>query len=223
MSVAETVAHCLSHFFAEGMAPRDLARLLRAFMAGLESGSSTSRPVDVVVSGPGDTEGARDTGVVVRQLFARATQRILVAGFAVHQGKTLFRVLADRLDADPSLDATLCLDISRGPGDTSLARDIVRRFAVRFRDKEWPGQRLPDICFDPRSLERAGRSASSMHAKCVVIDGREALVTSANFTEAAQQRNIELGLLVDSELVARRIEDYFRKLIKSRTLIRMPV
>jgi phosphatidylserine/phosphatidylglycerophosphate/cardiolipin synthase-like enzyme len=40
-----------------------------------------------------------------------------------------------------------------------------------------------------------------LHAKCIVVDGRHALVTSANSTEAASQRTIEAGvLLVDTGL-----------------------
>ena len=61
-----------------------------------------------------------------------------------------------------------------------------------------------------------------MHAKCVVIDGAEALVTSANFTEAVQERNIELGLLVDADPVARRIEEHFMSLIRNEMLASLP-
>ena len=57
-----------------------------------------------------------------------------------------------------------------------------------------------------------------MHAKCVVIDGLEALVTSANFTEAAQTRNIELGLLIEDSLVPRRIEELIDSLIRDGNL-----
>lgn len=217
------MAQCLSRFLDDGIAPRDIARLVRAFTAGLHADSTESRSIDVVVSGPDATEGVRDTGAVVRQLFARAQRRILVTGFAIYQGKTLFRALASRLDANPSLEATLCVDVSRGPGDTSLESAIIRRFASRFVNNEWPGQRLPKTYYDPRSLGHARTRASSMHAKCVVIDGREALVTSANLTEAAQQRNIELGLLVDSELVALRIEEHFQLLIRNHFLTRLPL
>ena len=82
---------------------------------------------------------------------------------------------------------------------------------------------MPRVYYDPRSLDPAGRTASSMHAKCVVIDGREALVTSANFTEAAQARNIELGLLVNSQSVARKIEEHFLALIREACLERLPL
>ena len=64
---------------------------------------------------------------------------------------------------------------------------------------------------------------SALHAKCVVIDGSEALVTSANFTEAAQVRNIELGLHVGSPAVASQIEDHFHSLIRNGHLERIPL
>ena len=62
-----------------------------------------------------------------------------------------------------------------------------------------------------------------MHAKCIVIDGREAFVTSANFTEAAQERNIELGLLVKSPPIAEQIENHFTALIQNKSLVRLPL
>ena len=207
---AVPIAQCLGELIARDMPPLHIALMLRAFAAGAQAARGSSLPVEMVVSGPDATGGARDTGVVMRQLFAKARERVLAVGFAVRQGKAVFKILADRLDNDDSFEAILCIDVRRQHGDTSINRDILRRFANEFVGNEWPGNRLPRVYYDPRSLDPAGRTASSMHAKCVVIDGREALVTSANFTEAAQERNIELGLLVSSQSVARKIEEHFR-------------
>ena len=220
---AATVAQCLEELGADAMPPAHIALVLRAFAAGGQAAGSSALPVEMVVSGPDATGGARDTGVVMRQLFARARERVLAVGFAVRQGKAVFKVLADRLDDDESLEATLCVDARRQHGDTSIDRDILRRFANEFVRNEWPGNRLPRVYYDPRSLDPSGRTASSMHAKCVVMDGREALVTSANFTEAAQERNIELGLLVSSQSVARKIEEHFMSLITNGNLARLPL
>ena len=220
---ADAVARCFGELTQRDMPPAHIALLLRAFAAGAQSAGGSSLPVEVVVSGPDATGGARDTGVVMRQLFGKARERVLAVGFAVRQGKSVFKSLADRLDNDESLEATLCIDARRQHGDTSIDRDILRRFANEFVRNEWPGNRLPRVYYDPRSLEPASRRASSMHAKCVVIDGTEALVTSANFTEAAQERNIELGLLVNSQSVARRIEEHFMSLIGNRHLVRLPL
>ena len=218
---AAPVARCIERISADGVPSAHIALILRAFAAGTQAADESSTSIEVVVSGPDAIGGVRDTGVVVRQLFAKACERVLAVGFAVHQGKAVFKVLADRLDSDDSLEAILCIDVRRQLGDTSIDRDILQRFANEFVRNEWPGNRLPPVYYDPRSLRATGATTSSMHAKCLVIDGREALVTSANFTEAAQVRNIELGLLVNSQQVARKIEEHFMSLVTNGSLSRL--
>ena len=220
---AEEVARFIGSLSDRGESAAGIALLLRAFADGRAAGGDGIRPVEVVASGPDAAGGVRDTGVVLRQVFAGARRRVLAVGFAVHQGRSVFAPLADRLDADAEFSATLCLDVRRPYGSTTVDRDLLRRFAETFVDREWPGRRLPCIYHDPRSLAPAGAEASSLHAKCVVADGREAFVTSANFTEAAQQRNIEIGLLLASPTVAGRIEEHFHALIRRGHLQRLPL
>jgi phosphatidylserine/phosphatidylglycerophosphate/cardiolipin synthase-like enzyme len=52
-----------------------------------------------------------------------------------------------------------------------------------------------------------------MHAKCVVVDESIAFVTSANFTTAAQHKNVELGVLVRDAVFARRVASQWRNLV----------
>ena len=216
-----SVSDLLSGLSRERLSPNQIALVIRAFNAGREFNPTLTSVVDVVVSGPDVTATARDTGVVTRQLFSEAKEKVLVVGFAIHQGRDIFQTLACKMDADQSLEVTLCVDVHRAPGNTSLSSQIVRRFAANFVENEWPGTRLPRLFYDPRSLQVGGISRSSLHAKCVVIDGTEALVTSANFTEAAQVRNIELGLQIKSPVIARQIEDHFRSLISAGHLGRI--
>lgn len=217
------LAECLAKLARQDMRSEQVALLLRAYAAGRKSTDHVIQPIEIVVSGPDVAGGARDTGVVMRQLFGIAQKRVLAVGFAVHQGKAVFKTLADRLDNDDAFDAVLCIDIRRQPGDTSLEREILLRFANQFANEEWPGKRLPRVYYDPRSLQSNGWTVSSMHAKCVVADGQQALVTSANFTEAAQERNIELGLLIDANTIAGRIEGHFNSLIDSGFLAPLPL
>ena len=219
----DSVAACLVELYRREASPPQIALMLRAFAAGREVDRDVSELVDVVVSGPDAAAAARDTGVVIRELFNKARERILAVGFAVHQGRTVFQALADRLDACETLQATLCLDVRREPTSTSHDIHIVSGFARRFIENEWPGARLPRLYYDPRSLAPVGSMRSALHAKCVVIDGSEALVTSANFTEAALERNIELGLHVNSPTVASQIEDHFHSLILNSHLERLPL
>ena len=99
---------------------------------------------------------------------------------------------------------------------------LVRDFADRFRNDVWPGERLPDVFYDPRSLEDQGGPRAVLHAKCVVTDGRWTLLTSANFTEAAQERNIEAGVLVDDPRLAARVTRQLDELVHRRALRRLP-
>lgn len=55
--------------------------------------------------------------------------------------------------------------------------------------------------YDPRALELEGPTGI-LHTKAVVVDDEVVFVTSANFTEAAPERNIEMGLLVHDPAVA---------------------
>ena len=58
-----------------------------------------------------------------------------------------------------------------------------------------------------------------MHAKCIVIDRKTVFVSSANFTEAAQERNLEVGLLIRSATLAERLEGHFDGLIAHKLLL----
>jgi hypothetical protein len=50
-------------------------------------------------------------------------------------------------------------------------------------------------------------------------DRRAAIVTSANFTEAAQRKNVEVGVSIRYEPLARRVAWYFEALIESKRLL----
>lgn len=177
--------------------------------------------VQLVTTGP-DVVGSdhRDTSVVVRDLFASAIRSVLVAGYAVYQGQRVFQALADRMKELPDLQVHLFLDVQRGHSDTTLSAELIRRFSERFVRTQWPADRpLPNVFYDPRSLDPDQRQRASLHAKCVVVDDREVFVSSANFTEAAQQRNIELGLLLRSESTAATIKTFFEIRVRNHLLL----
>jgi phosphatidylserine/phosphatidylglycerophosphate/cardiolipin synthase-like enzyme len=81
------------------------------------------------------------------------------------------------------------------------------------------GQRLPTVYHDPRSLAPEQGKRSSLHARCVVVDRQTALVSSANFTEAAHLRNIEVGTLVHGAGFAARLVEHFEMLADAKLLL----
>ena len=175
-----------------------------------------------VLTGP-QVAGAehRDTSVVVSELFRKAEESILIAGYAVYQGPRVFHALADRMVERPALKVRMFLDIQRKPGDTSTSAELVRRFAHRFQTEEWPSRRpCPEVFYDPRALSPDRTKRAALHAKCVVADGRDVFVSSANFTEAAQERNVEVGLLLHSVSVAEKLTRFFNRLSESALFLK---
>jgi hypothetical protein len=210
----EIVAATLQALLEDGLRTDQLAQFLAA-IADARSVPSRSDTADLVWSGPeAPGTASRDTAAVLSELFAEAEREILIAGYAVYHGREVFRALAARMDADPALQVTMLLDIRRAPGDTSLASEIVKRFTAEFRSKHWPGNRLPAIYYDPRALETDRTRHAALHAKCAIIDRRLALVTSANFTPAAQTKNIEVGALIRSPRFAAHLAEHFDALIR---------
>jgi phosphatidylserine/phosphatidylglycerophosphate/cardiolipin synthase-like enzyme len=117
------------------------------------------------------------------------------------------------MEEKPDLEVEMFLDIPRPAGDGSPSAVLVSRFGQRFRESQWPrGHRLPRVYYDPRSVDAESPVRSSLHAKCIVVDGEQVFVSSANFTEAGQQRNIEVGLNIESPRLAGRLTRHFKHL-----------
>jgi len=216
---ATAAAARLQQLHEEGMQLQHLALLAEVIVRTRWRQPPESNLVDLVWTGP-EAPGAaiRDTGVVVRELFGAAEEEVLVAGFAVYQGREVFKRLAERMSERPSLRVRFFLDVHRMPGDSSQAEGVLRHFTQRFQTHEWPGGRLPELYYDPRSLDLEAAKRSSLHAKCIVVDRRIAFVTSANFTEAAQTRNIEIGALIRCERFAARLIGHFETLVDAGLL-----
>lgn len=194
-----------------GMSGETVAAALDLVLEDRRRRGDSTGAVDLVTSGP-EAPGVanRDTGVVVREMFRHASLSVLVVGYAVYQGRRVFEALAERMAQNPGLEVRLFLNVPRGDGDTTKKEVLLARFATRFKESQWPeGARLPEVFYDPRSVADEVPVRSSLHAKCVVVDEREVFVSSANFTEAAQERNIEVGLRIDSQPLARQLLTHF--------------
>jgi phosphatidylserine/phosphatidylglycerophosphate/cardiolipin synthase-like enzyme len=221
--LASNVAEELQQLADQGFLPDQIATTMEIMVQARNQRNITEDLIDLVITGP-EAPGAsnRDTSVVVRELFAHAQKNVLVAGYAVYQGQRVFQALADRMEELPQLKVRMFLDIQRGPGDTSATGEITRRFANHFRTKQWPQSRqLPEVFFDPRALETDTQKKACLHAKCIVVDYHDLFVSSANFTEAAQERNLEVGLLIHSPVLAARVQGHFEGLVEAKMLDRL--
>jgi phosphatidylserine/phosphatidylglycerophosphate/cardiolipin synthase-like enzyme len=219
--VAAAAASALEAMETSGFGPVQIALTLDLLAQDRAAHGGADDAIDLVTTGP-EAPGVtnRDTSVVVRELFAHAGESVLVAGYAVYQGRHVFRALADRMRDLTSLRVRLFLDVRRGPGDTSSESDVLHRFTRDFYQRQWVvAERKPQLFYDPRSLAFASGSRTALHAKCIVVDQRAVFVSSANFTEAAQERNIEVGLLIRSGSLARKLTEHFDAMVAEKLLV----
>ena len=211
---ASSVAMHLQELGARGYTAGLIADTIELLLSDRARRSIPDELLQLVITGPDAANSIRDTAVVVRDVFANAEQTVLIAGYAVYQGQQVFQALADRMEREPKLKVRMFLDIRRERNDSADSPVVVRRFLEQFRSRQWPeGKRVPEIFFFPASLDDNLEKRSVLHAKCVVVDQKTVFVSSANFTEAAQNRNIELGLLINSPALAERITAHFDSML----------
>lgn len=215
---AEAIVALLDQLATVGISGAGAALWVRS----VEGAAGRSVRPDLVWSGP-EVPGlhARDTRRAFEELLGSAKRTIWASTYAYFDGPRAFEVLARRMDAEPKLRVTLLLNIQRRWGDTTPADHLVRAFTDRFWGTDWPGQARPQVFYDPRSLEIGG-PAGVLHAKALVADDEAVLVTSANLTEAAFDRNIEIGLLVRDAALATTLTRHFVALIDHRLLRPLP-
>ena len=194
-----------------------------AWLRTVERAASRARKPDLVWSGP-EVLGlhARDTRRVYEELLGSAEHSIWASTFAFFDGPKAFDVLARRMEATPALHVTLLLNIQRKRGDTTASESLVRAFADHFRKTDWPGSSRPRVFYDPRALDVEG-PGGVLHAKAFVADDEAVFITSANLTEAALDRNIELGVLIRDRAFALTICGYFQTLIDHDLLKPLPL
>lgn len=193
------------------LAGLDQAGLEAVLAVAIDERVTRSGPqLELVWTGPeAKVSAARDTAIVVRDLFTRAQRSVIVASFSFTQGQDIFEALHEAM-RDRGVEARIFLHIDDRPGVPPEV--AAREGAEAFLQANWPfSGKPPALYFDPRTV--AAGSSINLHAKCVVVDDRWALVGSANFTHNAHARNIEVGVLVDDPSFAQTLTQQWQGLI----------
>lgn len=220
--MAEQVSAALQTLSSKGCTADALATCIEMLSEVSAARSSFEDSVQLVMTGPGESDTHyRDTRVVVSDLFRRAETSVLIAGYAIHQGRQIFEELAFRMASNENLHVRMFLNLAVKSGNTNEPNEAVARFVKDFKNRHWlPNHRLPEVYYDRRSLEALSVAPVALHAKCIVLDEKALFISSANFTEAAQNRNIELGVLMTSPILAKQATSFFAQLIKEGICLR---
>jgi len=172
-----------------------------------------------------DEEGphVRDTSVVVQQLLSEARESLWISTYSVFNGQEVFLPIEEAWSFRPELEVVLILNVPPDDKNGLYETAAVDKYAKAFWKYHWPWARKPAVFYDPRGPEKASGLPACQHAKCILVDGSTAFITSANFTESAQERNIELGVVFrDNPKVAASIRSKFESLIQDGFLKPLP-
>lgn len=210
-----------------GIGIRDNVDLLMAALAGqsrlaalgmlnlvlAERAARKKRP-ELVWTGPeASTAVARDTAIVLRELFEGAKESVILAGYWFTKGGAVLEPLYKSM-RDKGVTARFFVHVEHPNTKTDLATHVDHELR-RFVKQSWPfGPPIPEIYFDNRHLDPS-IDPVKMHAKCVVVDGERAFVSSANFTYQAHERNIEVGVLLDDPSFARFLAAQWNGLVEA--------
>jgi phosphatidylserine/phosphatidylglycerophosphate/cardiolipin synthase-like enzyme len=182
----------------------DPASVMRLCLQALRIQHEELRPklldAELVATLPPETPGiARPTERVVREMIDGATTEIILLGYELTD-----RDLIGLLAAAAGRGSSVIMICDRGRG------------AAQRLLESWPSHTPPPRIFHDR--ERAeGAPYASMHAKCLLTDGRDLLVTSANFTFHGLHGNIEIGVRLGGAPAAE-ARKIFSYLVESRVL-----
>lgn len=169
--------------------------------------------IDLLWSGPSPTDrvAARRIDQVLYDLISDAKREILLVTFAAYKIKRLTEALTSA--SKRNVTVRLVLEFE----ETSLNQlsmnalkafppDLIAQAEIYY----WP--------LAVRGLNEFGRPGK-LHAKAAVVDD-QALLSSANLTDDAFNRNLEIGALFSGGEIPERLRAHFEELIFSGTLVR---
>lgn len=156
--------------------------------AAIARARALSPPAQLVLSGPHIPPPARDTSAVVSQMITSAQSECLLLTYAFSHADITFRLLLEAVRR--GVRVTCVFD----PDPLLKSGTIATKQAL---------QKLQELGTEVLAWSRDVEPEASMHAKAIVVDRTLCLITSANLTERAFTRNVEIGVLLnDPEMSA---------------------
>lgn len=191
---------------AEGIEPLQVASALRA-ASRTATIQEPRGSVELVWTGPlTGLVPIRHTEQVLCEVIESARHRIFLVSFVAYEVKTIMKALQEAVGRNVRID--VLLEASKDQGG-KVSVDSVGTMKERIPAANvyvWTadGGKMPD-----------GHPIGSVHAKCAVADGRIAFLTSANLSEAAMERNMELGVFVRDGHLPEELHRHLEALVKT--------
>src|ERR1051326_8358721 len=171
---------------------KDSPQLSAAELAAMFSAASATAScaqgassLELVWSGPATgIVPVRHTAQVMAGLIDESRQRIFLVSYVAYHVPVIVSALSRALQRGVQLNVLLEASTAQGGKVTVDSISLLKSELPKGRFLRW------------NKAETDSGAQGSVHAKCAVADGLVAFVTSANLSEAALDRNMEVGLLV---------------------------
>lgn len=181
--------------------PSNRDALLIALKSGLHTRQSilaSSEQTELSLTGPIQFEvSGRPTYAVMRDVVEGAKSRLIVTGYSItSEAKEIMLLLGQKAEA--GVDISFVMD-GEGSGDN-----------MRILSELWISPVKPKVFLLGK---RDSGPYMKMHAKMIVADGDDLLVTSANLTWHGMRNNLEIGVRIrgKSALNAQKLVDHMIK------------
>jgi len=187
--------------------PNELASMLEVSLYARRPEPS----VELVWTGPTTSVlPVRQTEQVLLEIVREAHERLTILSFGIFQIPRIVAALEDALQRGLKVRIILGerenqLDLTQASQRRELGGRIMELASVYY----WP--------LDQRLRDQQGRPGL-MHVKAAIADARILLLSSANLTESALERNMELGVLLKAGDAASRAERHVDALITAGNL-----
>ena len=180
-------------------------------VASLSAQQVTQLPrAELVWTGPiSGHPTARKTYQVLNEMLRHASSKVLIVGYSLFLKGDLANGLMVELGRLSSRGVQVVFIVDRRY--SGWGGDGREGHSVRQIQQSWPPNTpRPDIF----SWASGENESSKLHAKVLLVDDRDLLVTSANLTGAGMETNLELGIRLQGE-TARNCADHFAGLMAS--------
>lgn len=184
---------------------KEIAAALRGTLAYAKS-KGKEGAVELVWSGPSTGfVPVRHTEQVICEVIDGAQEEIFITSFVAYKIKAVVNRI--QVAMHQGVRVSLLVELSKEHGGT-LDFDSLKHLKAE----------LPDASFYTWIQDEGVAGKGSVHAKCVVADSKLAFVTSANLTEAAMERNMEVGLLIRGGHVPKQLHDHLKALVNRKLI-----
>ena len=163
---------------------------------------------ELIWTGPNDSEiRFRNTETSLNYIINKSNNRIFITSYAVYMPEAILESLIRAEERNVKIEFLLESSVEHGGAMQIDSVALLKKYLQNAIFYEW--------CSENKN------NKSSMHAKCAVADGINAIVTSANLTSKAMNDNIELGILLEGGPLPRVIQSIFDDMIENQTIIRI--